>query len=530
MRKILFLIFLLAFNAAGTGMLAQTRKWIDVQHYIFDLRLNDSTNIIEGKAVITLKNNPAESVVLDLRNVDDSGKGMRVRDILSNGESVRWEHSGNLVRIDTGSKAGSDSVVSFTVLYLGIPADGLIISKNKFGNRTFFADHWPDRASNYLPVNDVPYDKATVEFIISAPSRYKVVGSGYLVEESDMPDGTRLTHWKEDVPIATKVMTFGAASFAVKLVGNVDGIPVWTWVYPENRLEGFNDYSIAVRPLAFYTGLLGPFSYEKLADVQSKTIFGGLENAGCIFYSENSVTGKGRAEGLIAHEIAHQWFGDSVTEKEWHHIWLSEGFATYLASVYTEKTYGKDRLDEDMRSARNRVLRFYDRNPSPVIDTTVTDLMRLLNDNSYRKGAWILHMLRSEIGDDTFWSGLRLYYSRYRNGNADSEDFKRVMEEVSGKDLGNFFHQWLYVPGQPELRINWTDSRKKGIKEIQIEQTQNDLYVFNLEVGIKDETGYRKVVIPVSQRITKYSTGAGKDAEMTIDPDVMLLFRLNRND
>ncbi len=133
-----------------------------------------------------------------------------------------------------------------------------------------------------------------------------------------------------------------------------------------------------------------------------------MENASCIFYAENSVTGKGKAEDLMAHEIAHQWFGNSVTENDWHHIWLSEGFATYLTAVYQEKTYGKEKLDETMKSARDRVIGFYLRSPRPVVDTTVTDLMKLLNANSYQKGAWVLHMLRRELGDDLFWKGMRL--------------------------------------------------------------------------------------------------------------------------
>ena len=120
------------------------------------------------------------------------------------------------------------------------------------------------------------------------------------------------------------------------------------------------------------------------------------------FLCENSVTGKGRAEGLIAHETAHQWFGNSVTESDWHHIWLSEGFATYLTSVYLEKNYGRERLVEEMKTDRDQVIRFYLRSPRPVIDTTITNLMRLLSANSYQKGAWVLHMLRNELGDESF--------------------------------------------------------------------------------------------------------------------------------
>ncbi len=127
-----------------------------------------------------------------------------------------------------------------------------------------------------MPCIDHPYDKATVDFIVTSPDHYEVVGSGYLVEESCMPGHTKLTHWKEDVPLATKVMAIGIASFAARLEGNVNDIPVWSWVFTENRKEGFYDYSVAVKPLAFYSQLIGPYPYEKLANVQSKTIFGGL--------------------------------------------------------------------------------------------------------------------------------------------------------------------------------------------------------------------------------------------------------------
>ena len=126
-----------------------------------------------------------------------------------------------IITSDESVKAGSTGV--FTIDYSGIPADGLIISDNKFGKRTFFADNWPDRARNWLPCIDHPYDKATVDFIVTSPDHYEVVGSGYLVEESCMPAHTKLTHWKEDVPLATKVMAIGIASFAAKLEGNVNG-------------------------------------------------------------------------------------------------------------------------------------------------------------------------------------------------------------------------------------------------------------------------------------------------------------------
>jgi aminopeptidase N len=498
---------------------------VDIIHYEFNICLNDSSDIITGVTDVEMNfSGSVGSFSLDLKNINQDGKGMQISHVTFNGSGVNWTHSENKLRITPSISESKGSHGNLEIIYSGVPADGLIISKNKFGNRTFFADHWPDRASSYLPVVDHPSDKATVDFNITAPAHYEVVASGHLIEESDLPGGQKLTRWKDDVPLPVKVMTFAAASFATELVGTVNGIPVWTWVFPENRTEGFYDYSVAVKPLSFYCNLIGPYSYEKLANVQSKTIFGGLENAGTIFYFENSVTGHGNDEDLMAHEIAHQWFGNSVTEKEWHHIWLSEGFATYLAAVYREKNYGEENLAEIMRSAREKVIRSFEMSPGAVIDTTITNLMSLLSTNSYQKGAWVLHMLRYEVGEEKFWKGMRLYYETYRNGNAITDDFRKCMEEVSEKDLDLFFHQWLYVAGQPDLKIRH-ESAKSGKAVIEIEQTQDYIYTFNLDLGVKDSEGSRTISVPVKERITKIQIKAEQGFELTPDPEVKLLFR-----
>ena len=527
--KIIFSIsvfFIFVFTVTGKDGYKRN-PFTDVIHYEFSVSISDTNNVIYGHATITVNfTGPVNTLEFDLKNKGTDEKGMIVKDVVFNCGKISWVHKENriIITIIESVKAGSEGI--FSIDYSGIPADGLIISDNKYGRRTFFADNWPDRASNWIPCVDHPYDKATVDFLITSPDHYEVVGSGYLVEESCLSKHTKLTHWKEDVPIATKVMAIGVASFAARLEGKVNDIPVWTWVFTENRKEGFYDYSVALKPLAFYSQLIGPYPYEKLANVQSKTIFGGLENAGCIFYAENSVTGLGGTESLMAHEIAHQWFGNSVTENDWHHIWLSEGFATYLTAVYQEKTYGKEKLDEIMKSARDRVIGFFLRSPKPVVDTTITNLMRLLNTNSYQKGAWVLHMLRRELGDDLFWKGMRSFYERYKNRNALSSDFKTVMEEVSKKNLEKFFSQWLYVAGQPDLKITTSPAGRIGFTDLIIEQKQDYLFNFDIELMIKDLKGSRLVKIPVSDRITRKTVRTEKIIEIIPDPNVNLLFRI----
>jgi aminopeptidase N len=522
-----FLILLPAFTLLS-GFDGYHRYYnIDVLHYEFALKLSDSTDSIMGRTVVGLRIlEKTDSVVFDLKGIDSQGRGMHVTEVLLGDKEIFWKQDRNKLYMVPGNTLKVNDSIEIIIEYRGIPADGLIISRNKFGDRTFFADHWPDRAHNYLPCIDHPYDKATVDFVITAPEQYSVVANGILTEESSMSGNMKLTHWSESVPIPVKVMTFGAARFAVRLAGQVDDIPVWSWVFPQNRTEGFNDYDIAVRPLEFYISLIGKYPFEKLANVQSKTIYGGLENAGTIFYHENSVTGLGKAETLIAHEIAHQWFGDCITEADWYHIWLSEGFATYLTSMYIEYKDGREKLASEMARSRTLVIKSFEKRGGPLIDTTIVNLKDLLGINSYQKGAWVLHMLRNEIGDESFKKGLISFYDHYKNSNVLSSDFQHTMEAASGTDLGIFFKQWLYMEGQPELRIWKRQNIKEGNTIVYIEQKQRDLFQFSLELLIKDHLGERIENISVKDRVTRVIIPVANVSGITPDPEVKLLFKL----
>jgi aminopeptidase N len=514
---------------------------IDVVHYCFKMFLNDTTDRIEGEAGITfyLTGN-SRAIRLDLLGINSKGTGMTVRQVLSGRSQIAFSHNNNLIEISVPDSVKVPGTFSLTVYYEGIPADGLIISKNKFGDRTFFGDNWPDRARNWLPCVDHPSDKATVEFIVSAPEKYKVVSNGYLAAEfRDTLSGrlpVKVTHWKEDVPIPTKVMVIGVADFAWSTAGFSKGIPVQSWVYSENREAGFADYLPAPGILTFYQDLVGPYSYEKLANVQSKTKFGGMENSGCIFYYENSVKGNNQLHSLLAHEIAHQWFGDAVTENDWHHVWLSEGFATYLEAIYADSLIPDRKLNVSMADMRKQVIRSFQRNPKPVIDTTITNKMELLSTNSYQKGAWVLHMLRQEVGDKIFWTGIRDFYAAYRDKNAMTADFQAVMEKVSGRQLGDFFKQWLEIPGQPVIEWSWKYDKKKKAIEIDLSQTQAPyIFSFKLPIEIREKAGSNKsstsiksstYIIPVNKKQTLVSLPATFEVgEIRLDPDCQLLFQ-----
>ncbi len=399
----------------------------------------------------------------------------------------------------------------------------MIISKNKFGHRTLFGDNWANRARNWLPCVDHPGDKASVEFEVTAPEHYQVVSNGIRIEESNLENHQKLTHWKEDVPLATKVMTIGMADFAVNNAGNVAGIPVSSWVYIEDKEKGFTDYAPATEILPFFIKKIGSYPYLKLANVQSKTKFGGMENASAIFYSERSVSGKNNIHGLLAHEIAHQWFGNSVTEMDWPHVWLSEGFATFMENEYLRHEFGRDSLTNLLKEQRKRVVDFEKTRLTPVVDSSaVSNYMDLLNANSYEKGGWVLHMLRHKTGDDLFWKGIQLYYATYKGKNATTEDLQHIFEQTSGLNLNDFFQQWLYTPGTPKLNITWKYNSQKKLVDVTVIQEQFEKpFSFPLDLKI---AGIIKTIL-VKDRVTTISFKVKtKPTSIITDPNTNLLY------
>ena len=523
--KIILSIF---FFVSAAGLSAQIlRNGLDVKHYRFNITLNDTNNIIKGNAVITTRFAKNErQVIFDLVSKNKDGKGMTVTSVTRNGIALNFVQDSQHVMIKDERIKGEKN--TYNISYEGIPEDGLIISNTEFGDRSFFADNWPNRAHNWIPCNDHLSDKATVEFIVTAPDHYEVVSNGKKVEEINLPNHLKRTYWKENVPLPTKVMVIGVTKFAVTHFADVDGIPLSSWVYPENKDSGFKHYAIAKNILQWYIKKIGAYPYEKLANVQSKTIFGGMENASCIFYFENSVNDPG-IESLFAHEIAHQWFGDNVTEKDWPHLWLSEGFATYMTNLYLENKYGKDSLKNLLKQQRQMVLRFYKNHNTPVVDTSGTNnLMHLLNANSYQKGAWILHLLRRKVGDSLFWKGIRDYYKTFAGRNADTHDFEKIFEKVTHQNLATFFSQWLFNPGQPMLNIQWNYNKTKKSVSIKIEQTQPNLFEFPLQIAFVN--GNEKVIktIDIKNKITEKEIPIQMvPTQLVTDPDVNLLFEAN---
>ena len=506
---------------------------IDILNYKFEIHLNDTSDIIYGSADIALNIKDSEDRVrLDLISQGKDGKGMEVKKVTFNGSEVSYSHDNDVLLIETGVLEYSSRDI-INVVYSGMPITGLIIGPNMHGDRTFFSDNWPNKARNWLPLVDHPYDKSTAEFVVIAPNHYQVISNGLLVEETNLNKELKKTHWKQSVPISCWLYALGVAEFAVDYVDYFEGKSIQTWVYKQDRDNGFYDFKIPTKhTMEFFSDYIGPFAYEKLANVQSNSVKGGMESATAIFYSDVSVTGDRsvRWRNVVIHEVAHQWFGNCVTEYDWDDVWLSEGFATYFTLMFREHAYGRDDFVNGLNDAKRLVYNHYKTDKeSSIVHNNLKEMKDVLTYSlQYQKGAWVLHMLRNYIGEDNFRKGIRNYYKKYYNSTTTTNQFKTEMEVVSGMNLDTFFDQWLYKGGNMVLDGNWKFDEKKGRIEVNLNQVQNDGYLFEMpvELGISYNDKNLEKIQTVKLEKEKgrfYIASDSKPISIKIDPNTKLL-------
>ena len=466
-------------------------KNIDIKHYVFKLSLSDADNEITGTTLVTLSFKEAgmQNFRLDFINKTSGrkDKGMVVDAVSVNNAAVNYTHKNDELIISLPAPSTKNQTITFTIQYHGIPFDGLRIGNTKLGDRSFFNENWPNRGRHWLPIVDHPYDKATSEFIVKAPSHYKVVSNGLLMEESELSNSTRLTHWKQSVPVSSWLFVLGVADFAVKYVDEFRGKSIQTWVYAKNREAGFYDFDEPTKKvLEFYSNYVGPYAYEKLANIQTPSVNGGMETSSAIFYGEDLVTGKRdeRVRNVVIHEIAHQWFGNAITETTWDDAWLSEGFATFFTLLFIENEYGKEEYTKGIIKARKSVYDMSVKMPNfSIVSERTAEKEDVTSGITYQKGAWVIHMLRNLMGEKNFKKGIQNYYAKYFNANTNTDEFRAEMEKVSGKDLKLFFKQWLYQPINPTINASWTYNASTKKLQIRLNQAQQFLYNVPVEIG-----------------------------------------------
>ena len=490
---------------------------------------------IEARARLTLDAGSVAEALLDFT-------GLAVREVTLDGRVAQATHSDGIlgVALEPGRASGSPTLIE--VVYEGTPDDGLILRENIHGRPGVFADNWPNRARFWFPSVDHPHDKATASLTIHAPASWVVVATGrQLGDPVPGPDGTRTWRWRTDVAVSAYNLVFGAAEMTVVPVGLAacgnapasprdDGcVEVSAWLFAEDTAQASRSFGRAADMVDFYSELIGPYPFEKLAHVQSATRFGGMENASAIFYSERRLASGSSMEGTVAHETAHQWFGAAVTARNWTELWLSEGFATYFGHLYFESRDGigdfRRRLEASRRTYVESAV-----TADPIV-ARYDDLFEQLNPNNYPKGGWVLHMLRGIMGDDAFFGGIRTYYAQHAGTAVTTADFASDMAGAAGEDLGWFFAQWLHEPGYPVLEVEHEWDASAAEIAVTVQQVQDPAWPtfrLPLELEIVDRAGdAQRHLIELTERGHVFRLAAsGPARSVRVDPDGWVLKRL----
>ena len=425
-------------------------------HYDVSLAFNDAmTEISSARTEVRLRVLKPNVTKIDF----DFGE-MPISSVTVAGKSARYQRTANTLDVLLPGVAKNGAELKIAISYHGQPKDGLVFANDRDGKPSATGDNWPNRVHHWIPTLDHPSAKAAVSFNVTAPTTYQVIANGKL---ATLTRSGAISYWKFEERKAIPPYCMIVAVNQGAIINSPDkSVTNLFYNVPHRDAEyAPKGFSPAAPSLTFFSQTIAPYPYEKLALIIGATQFGGMENSSAIIFAstvfnlranEKMSTRFGipqRIESLVAHEIAHQWFGDSVTQSTWADLWLSEGFATYFAALFIEKHDGEEAFREYMRAAAQRYFAYEKQTNAPIHDTQTQDLMKLLNEDNYEKGAWVLHMLRKRLGDEAFFRGLRNFYNAHREGNATTEDLRSALERSSRKNLRTFFARWIYGSGHP---------------------------------------------------------------------------------
>ncbi len=390
----------------------------------------------------------------------------------------------------------------------------------------------PTDARRWFPCHDVPWDKATASLQITVPKGVEVASIGLLEDRVISPDELWETfHWRTDLPVSTYLFCVTMSHHYARwsdwyVTSEGDSIEMPYYVFTWDSAEAVQDFVNMVPAMEFFSEVFGPYPFEKygMAEIEPSP-FGGMEHQTMTTISSNWVRGDQSQESGLVHELAHMWWGDAVTLNDWPAIWLNEGFAVYGEALWHEHLYGPPGLQGYMEYCQRTYLErtrsdnfpIYD--PNPLFHYGIT----------YKKGGFVLHMLRSVVGDEDFFSIIQNYYETYKYGNASISDFQSVSESISGIDLEWFFQQWIYDEGHPKIEYYWTSQRSSGgryktlllLKQV---QTNGPVFRMPLDIRLEGQTRSEDKRIELGGRSGHHTlTTNFEPATITLDPDHWLL-------
>jgi aminopeptidase N len=503
---------------------AADNRGYDVQHYSFDWVFSPAASSVNGWARVRAKSTISALTVLKL----DLAGTMVVNQVIQNCQALTYSQENGSLDITLDRPYASGQEFEVEISYQGVPSQNLTFTQHA-GQPIVYSLDEPIGAREWFPCHDVPDDKATAEMRITIPGNMIAASNGRLTETATNADGTRTYTWEEECPIATYLISVAATNYTLlhdtyaSASGTMD---VVHYVYRELVNEAQEDFNLTVSMIAFFSRVFGeyPFFQEKYGHA---LIPGGtaMEHQTCTSYPAQRVLGTHAYDWVVAHELAHSWWGDFVTCGDWKDIWLNEGFATYSDALWHEEIGGKAGLKARMQQHKDAYLT-HQPPEHPIYDPPQGHLFcRII----YQKAAWVLHMLRFVVGDQNFWDILAAYRQRFGGGSALTPDFIAVCEEVSGQNLGWFFSEWIYGLGIPAYEFGWGRVPGNNTVRVVVNQIQQDCPLFRMPVELEfvfgDGSTQRETVVVDQARHSFDFSLSRVPIDVRFDPDFWILCR-----
>jgi aminopeptidase N len=503
-----------------------------IEHLALDVTLDFENKRVDGKATLRFRRVDPDSTEMVLDAI-----GFEVERVALHGKEIACQNDGKTLRIAIPAGLAEGSL---EVRYAATPRRGLYFLEPD--------EHVTDRprqawtqcqeedARHFVPCHDKPHVKMTTEMRVAVPNGFTVLSNGALVSKDTPVHGPWRFHWRMDSPHPSYLLTLVAGEFA-EIADDADGVPV-TYLVPKDRAADVpRTFGRTPAMIRYFGELLGvKYPWNKYAQVVvSDFIFGGMENTTATTLYEYTLLDERASldvtsDDLIAHELAHQWFGDYVTCRDWSEGWLNEGFATFMEHVWREKDLGRDEYDFGIRSDLDAYAgEAHGRYRRPIVCQLYDAPLDLFDRHLYEKGGLVLHVLRTELGDALFWRGISAYLKGHAHGIVETRDLLRALEEVSGRSLGKIFDQFVYRPGHPEIELTLT--WEKGVLGLASKQTHAHTdevpavfeVSFFLEIVLADGTLRRERVALTARSETFALPCAERPAYVVVDPEMRIL-------
>lgn len=546
LRLVIATFFLFIFALSISGQISRPNvnrvRTFDVQHYILRVSFDRDRKILFGDTTIQLKplKNDFKSIELDAADLEFESVKLE-----NSNKDLTYRLGGEKIYITLDKAYAPEDLISVRLKYSTKPRKGVyfVDAIEKDGKISRAAQVWSqgeaEESHFWFPGYDFPDDKATSEEFITVAKGETAIGNGELLETIENADGTKTFHYKILVPHSSYLTSFVVGTYT-KVPDTYKNIALGYYVYSDKTALAQSAYGKTKEMMRVYEQLTGiDFPYNKYDQTMvAQFQFGGMENITATTMADSEIIfadfefGKNVVEDLVSHELAHSWFGNLVTCKNWSELWLNEGFATFMEAAYREKIYGREdylrKIKEDadafiIADARSR--------KRPPLFNPQAEPITLFDEPEfiYQKGGAVIHTLRETVGTENFWKAINLYLNRYKFQNVESPDLQKAMEETSAMNLDWFFSQWVYGAGYPKLNVKRTYNATTKTLTLTVTQTQKldkttpSAFILPLDVEITTAKGVKTEKIEVKKRLETFSIKLdGKPREVVIDKDLKI--------